>query len=143
MVKEAEKFAAEDTKRKEEAELLNQANTMVYTTEKALKDYGDKVTPADKEAAEKELGVLKASITEKNHDHIKSAMESLQKVSHKLAEEAYKATAAQANSGAGANPQESAEHGPTGTEGQNEGEHAEGGKKDDVIDADFKASSDK
>ncbi len=142
MVKEAEKFASEDTKRKEEAELLNQANTMVYTTEKSLKDYGDKVSAADKEAAEKELGVLKASITEKNHEHIKAAMESLQKVSHKLAEEAYKASAAQSNPGAGAGPEAGA-GGPEGSQGNSQEQGPEGGKKDDVIDADFKASSDK
>jgi molecular chaperone DnaK len=140
MVKEAEKFAAEDTKRKEEAELLNQANTMVYTTEKSLKDYGDKVSAADKEAAEKELALLKTAITEKNHDAIKAAMESLQKASHKLAEEAYKATAAQGAPGAGtqADSQDPAQgQGPTPSEGGQEN------KKEDVIDADFKASTDK
>ncbi len=142
MVKEAEKFAAEDSKRREEAELLNQANTMVYSTEKALKDYGDKVTAADKEAAEKELTVLKAAVAEKNQEKIKAAMESLQKASHKLAEEAYKATAAQQQAGAGAGPDAGAQ-GPAGGQGSAEGDQPQGGKKDDVIDADFKASSDK
>ncbi len=141
MVKEAEKFAAEDTKRKEEAELLNQANTMVYTTEKSLKDYGDKVSAADKEAAEKELALLKTAITEKNHDAIKAAMESLQKASHKLAEEAYKATAAQGQPGAGAQGEQP--QGPEQPQGGPAGGESQGGKKDDVIDADFKASSDK
>ena len=95
MVKEAEKFAEEDKKRREEAELLNQANTLLYSTEKSLKDYGDKVSATEKEAVEKELTLLRDAIKDKNHDKIKTAMESLQKVSHKLAEEMYKATAAQ------------------------------------------------
>ena len=101
MVKEAEKFAEEDKKRKEEAELLNQANTLLYSTEKSLKDYGDKVPAAEKESIEKELTGLRDAIKDKNHDKIKSSMESVQKVSHKLAEEMYKATAAQGQAGAG------------------------------------------
>ncbi|MDO8675045.1 MAG: molecular chaperone DnaK [Candidatus Omnitrophota bacterium] len=134
MVKEAEKFAEEDRKRREEAELLNQANTLVYATEKALKDYGDKVTSADKESAEKALNALKDAVKDKNPDRIKSATEELQKASHKLAEEAYKATAAQQG---GAQPS----GGPQGDSG---GEEPRSDKpKDDVIDADFKASPDK
>ena len=53
MVKEAEKFAEEDKKRREEAELFNQANTMVYSTEKSLKDYGDKVSALKKRRLKK------------------------------------------------------------------------------------------
>ena len=73
MVKEAEKFAEEDKKRREEAELLNQANTLLYSTEKSLKDYGDKVSATEKEAVEKELTGLKDAIKDKNHDKIKSS----------------------------------------------------------------------
>ena len=135
MVKEAEKFADEDKKRREEAELLNQANTLVYATEKALKDYGDKVSSADKEITEKALTALKDSVKDKNHDRIRSATEELQKASHKLAEEAYKATAAQQQGGA----QPSG-----GTQGDSGGEEPRSDKgKDDVIDADFKTSPDK
>lgn len=139
MVKEAEKFAEEDKKRREEAELLNQANTLLYSTEKSLKDYGDKVSAAEKEAVEKELAGLKDAIKDKNHDKIKSSMEALQKVSHKLAEEMYKASAAsaQAQPETGAQEPHQAEQGTS-----NEEPKAEKGK-DDVIDADFKASSDK
>jgi len=140
MVKEAEKFAEEDKKRREEAELLNQANTMLYSTEKSLKDYGDKVSATEKEAVEKELTSLRDAIKDKNHDKIKSAMESLQKVSHKLAEEMYKATAAQGQAGAGAQ----AEQPGASEQGGGAAEEPKQEKgKDDVIDADFKASSDK
>ncbi|MCC6758494.1 MAG: molecular chaperone DnaK, partial [Candidatus Omnitrophica bacterium] len=95
MIKDAETFAEADKKQKEEIELINQANTLVYSTEKSIKDYGDKVSATDKESIEKELGVLKEAVKEKDQAKIKSGMESLQKVSHKLAEEVYKATASQ------------------------------------------------
>jgi molecular chaperone DnaK len=140
MVKEAEKFAEEDKKRREEAELLNQANTLLYSTEKSLKDYGDKVSAAEKEAVEKELTGLRDAIKDKNLDKIKSSMESLQKVSHKLAEEMYKAAAAEKQAG-GANPQGEQPNPEQPQEGSAEPKAEKG--KDDVIDADFKASSDK
>ena len=54
MIKDAEKFAETDKKQREEIELINQANTIVYSTEKSLKDYGDKVVATDKESIEKE-----------------------------------------------------------------------------------------
>ncbi len=144
MVKEAEKFADEDKKRREEAELLNQANTLLYSTEKALKDYGDKVTATDKENVEKELVLLREAINGKSADKIKTATEAVQKVSHKLAEEMYKATSAQASSDAGTAGAGS--QGSGAAEGSDQGNQSAGAGekgKDDVIDADFKASSDK
>ncbi len=137
MVKEAEKFAQEDQKRREEAELLNQANTLVYSTEKSLKDFGDKVSADEKAAVEKELAALKEAVTAKDQDKIKAGMESLQKVSHKLAEEMYKASSAQAGA-ANAGPEQGA---PNPEQATTTDSAAKG--KEDVIDADFKASSDK
>ncbi len=135
MVKDAEQYAEEDKKRKEEAELLNQANTIVYATEKSLKDYGDKVSASDKENIEKELKALKEAVGKKDASAIKAGMESLQKASHKLAEEVYKATAAQqAAQGQGANPQPEG-----GTSGGAEKKSDKTDSKDDVIDADFKS----
>jgi molecular chaperone DnaK len=139
MVKEAEKYAEEDKKRREEAELLNGANALLYSTEKSLKDYGDKVSAADKEAVEKELTVLRDAIKEKNRDKITSSMENLQKVSHKLAEEMYKATAAQGQAQAG---EQAEQPNPEQADSGSAEPKPEKGK-DDVIDADFKASSDK
>jgi molecular chaperone DnaK len=136
MVKEAEKFAEEDKKRRDEAEMLNQANTLLYSTEKSLKDYGDKVPAADKENIEKELATLKQAIETKNAETIKTAMEAVQKVSHKLAEEMYKATQAQGAPGADAGA------GPDAGQGSADAGQSSGGEskpKDDVIDADFKA----
>jgi molecular chaperone DnaK len=90
MVQEAEKFAAQDAKKKEEVEIINHADSLIYTTEKSLRDYGDKV--GQKERADIEAGIndLKQAIKDKNIDRIKSKMEGLTKTSHKLAEEIYK-----------------------------------------------------
>ncbi|MBU2258380.1 MAG: molecular chaperone DnaK, partial [Candidatus Omnitrophica bacterium] len=109
MVKEAEKFAAEDTKRKEEVEAINQADTLVYATEKSLKDYGDKVSQAERADIEAKVNDLKTAIKDKNVDRIKKGMEDLTKATHKLAEEIYKQAAAkqqsQAKGGAGSGPE--------------------------------------
>ena len=142
MVKEAEKFADEDKRKKEEAELLNQANSLLYSTEKSLKDFGDKVPAKDKEAIEKELNALRESIKAKDAAKIKQDMESLQKVAHKLAEEVYKATAsAQQQQEAGAGAQAGGNEGSQ--EGGAQGGSKEKGGKDDIIDADFKAEDQK
>ena len=140
MVKEAEKYAEEDKKQKEKVELLNQANAMVYSTEKSVKDYGDKVSAGDKKNIEKELDGLKEAIKAGDEGKIKKGMESLQKVSHKLAEEVYKATASQQTAGgadAGAQRANAREGGPGGQHGG--GHTATDTDKEDIIDADFKA----
>jgi molecular chaperone DnaK len=141
MVKEAEKFADEDKRKKEEVETINQANSVVYQTEKALKDYGDKVTADEKSNVEKELTVLKDAIKDKNVAKIQSAVEAVQKASHKIAEEMYKASAAQqggAAAGAGAGAQEPRDDHQSGEPEQQAGQ----GGPDDVIDADFKVKKD-
>jgi molecular chaperone DnaK len=141
MVKEAEKFAEEDKRKKEEVEAVNQANVIVYQTEKALKDYGDKVSASDKENVERELNSLKTAIKDKNLAAIKNTSESLQKVSHKLAEEMYKATAAQQGAGAGAGADAGGASQQAG--GESQPSQPTGDGKDDVIDADFKVKDDK
>jgi len=149
MVKDAEKFAEEDKKRKESIETKNQADTLVYTTEKALSDYGDKVSDDEKKNIEAKLNDLKEKLKADNIDEIKKAMEELTKVSHKLAEEIYKQQAAQQQQGAGPqgpgagpqagpegpNPQAGPGPSATGTQQQD--------KKDDVVDAEYKVDDDK
>ena len=142
LVKDAEKYAEEDKKKKEEVEVVNEANAFVYSTEKSIKDYGDKVSVEDKANIEKELEALKESIKSKDLSKIKKSMESLQKVSHKLAEEVYKATASQQAAGAGAaagNAQQ--QSASEGEQGQKDSPKSDA--KEDVIDADFKAEDDK
>lgn len=141
MVKEAEKYAEEDKKRKEEVEMINQANSLQYSVEKSLADYGDKISATDKANIEKELEVLKEAIKTKDAAKIKSAMETLEKASHKLAEEVYKASASQQAQSANPEGQAGAQA-ETETEAQAgaKGQSSSKGKDDDVIDADFKAS---
>jgi len=138
-VKDAEKFATEDEKRKEEVEITNQADTLAYATEKALKDYGEKVSQTERADIEARLNELRQAMKDKNVDSIKKKMEELSKVSHKLAEEIYKKTQAKGQPGQG-------EQGPSGggaqsqeEEPQPEREGAGTKKDDDVIDADFTA----
>lgn len=140
MVKEAEKYAEEDKKRKESAEVHNQASSVVYATEKALADYGDKVSAAEKEAIQKEIDALKKAIENKDNDKIKTAMDAVQKASHKLAEEVYKATASQqagaagAAGGPGVGPEGAGAQPDSGPQGDKSNKGDDG-----VIDADFKA----
>ena len=134
MVRQAEQFAADDSKKKEEVEAVNQADTLAYSVEKSLKDYGDKVSQAERADIEAKLNDLKSAIKEKNVDRIKKGMEELTKASHKLAEEVYKQAAGkQQGDGpqAGPGPADSPNgQGPTGA--------ASGKKDDDVIDAEFR-----
>ncbi len=90
MVSEAEKFAAADAKRKEEIEATNQADALVYATEKSLKDYGDKVSQTEHAEIETKINDLKTAIKDKNVVRIKKAIEELNTASHKLAEEIYR-----------------------------------------------------
>ncbi len=122
MVKDAEANAAEDKKRRELVEAKNQGESLVHSTEKSLKDYGDKVSAADKAAIETALEALKAALAEDNAEMITSRTTDVMQASMKLGEAMYAASQAE---------------GAT-----DEGEPAAEAKKDDVIDADFKDVSD-
>jgi len=138
MVKDAEKFASDDAKKREEIETVNQADNLIYATEKSLKDYGDKVNQTERADIEAKANDLKSAIKDKNIDRIKKGMDELTKVSHKLAEEIYKQAAAKqkAQGGqAGGGEQTSAED----QEGKSAaGGSASGGKEEDIIDAEYK-----
>ena len=142
MIKDAEQYAEEDKRKREEVELVNHANTLVYATEKSLKDYGDKVSAEDRAAIEREMNSLKEAIKNKNQAQIRQGMDSLQKAGHKLAEEVYKSTASQQAAGSGA---DAAQEGGASSQGSAEQKQKQssGGKEDEVIDADFKASDEK
>jgi molecular chaperone DnaK len=135
MVKDAEKFATEDARKKEEVEVINQADALAYSTEKALKDYGDKVSQAERGDIEAKLTDLRTSIKDKNIDKIKKGMDELSKASHKLAEEVYKQASAKQQAG-GAGAQAGAQS--AGPEQPQEEPQSEAKPKDDIIDADFK-----
>ncbi|HEV7257602.1 MAG TPA: molecular chaperone DnaK [Bosea sp. (in: a-proteobacteria)] len=123
MVKDAEANAAEDKKRRELVEAKNQGESLVHSTEKSLKDYGDKVSAADKTAIETALDALKAALAEDNAETITSRTTDVMQASMKLGEAMYAASQAEATA--------------------EDGEPAADAKKeDDVIDADFKDVSD-
>ncbi len=135
MVKEAEKFAADDTKKKEEIEMINQADTLAYSTEKSLKDFGDKVSSGERADIESRLNDLKTAVKDKNTARIKTAMEDLTKASHKLAEEIYKQAAAKQKG----EKQQAAgsEEGP-GQYGHEEPKAEQQKKDEEIIDAEYK-----
>ncbi|MGE5308861.1 MAG: molecular chaperone DnaK [Deltaproteobacteria bacterium] len=133
MVKEAEKFAAADTKRKEEVEVINQADTLAYATEKSLKEYGEKVSQQERADIEAKLADLRTAIKDRAVDRIKKSMDELTKASHKLAEEVYKQSAArQQGAQAGAQSQAGAGAGPQTGAGE------EKPKESEVVDAEYK-----
>ncbi len=136
MIKEAEQFAEQDRKRKEEAELRNQADQLVYTTERALREVGDKIDAQEKAKIEGHLLELKNAIKEGKIEEIKQKMDTLIQASHKLAEEMYKK--AQAEGGAAQSGSDNTVNSETGTSGQTGSSSSNSGGGDDVIDAEFK-----
>ena len=112
MVKEAEMHAEEDKKEREKIDARNNADSLVYSTEKSLKEYGDKISESDKSAVEAALADLKKVVADQNSsaEELKSKTEALQNASYKLAEAMYKNANPQGNPGAGT-------QGPSGNAG--------------------------
>jgi molecular chaperone DnaK len=125
-VREAKEHEAEDKARRDEIEVRNRADTLAYATEKSLKDLGDKVPAGTKSEIEARLKAVKDALAGTDVEAVKTATDALMQASHKMAEEAYKAAGGAA--GAGPTP---------GGEQPGEGGAAPGGKKDDVVDAEF------
>ncbi len=101
-VKQAEQFSDEDKKTREKIEAKNEADSILYATEKALKEHGDKVSQDERMAVERGLGDLREALKGEDLDKIKTAKDELVKVSHKLAEAIYKEASAKAQAGAAA-----------------------------------------
>lgn len=101
MMKEAEANKEADEKRKEEAEVRNEADSLIFQTEKAIKDLGDKVDSSDKEKAEEKIKDLKEALAGDDIDAIKTAKDALQESAMALATKVYEeaAKANQANAG--------------------------------------------
>ena len=105
MVKEAELHAEEDKKERERAEVRNEADSMIYATEKNIKDLGDKVSPEDKSKCDEAVADLRKALEGGNIEDIKTKTEALKQASYKIAEEIYKQQAAAGQpSGQGAGP---------------------------------------
>ena len=130
-VKEGEMHAEEDKKKRELIELRNQADTLVYSTEKTMRDMGDKIDAKTRQDIEDQIQKVKQVMDAEDREAIQREMDQLMQISHKVAEEAYKRAASQQaeEQGAGAGAQQSAG-------GQRKGD-------DDVVDADFEEVKDK
>ena len=120
MVKDAEAHAAEDKKRRELVDSRNQGEAMIHSAEKSLKEFGEKVSEADKSAIEAAVAALRTELASEDAEAIKAKTNELVQASMKLGEAMYKAQQAEGAA-------------PGGDAGA--GQQA---KKDDVIDADFK-----
>jgi molecular chaperone DnaK len=127
MVKDAEQHASEDKKRRELVEAKNQGEALIHATEKSVKEYGDKVPEADKQAIETAIDALRQALGGEDVETIKARSTDLMQASMKLGEAMYQAAQA-ATAGGDQDP--------------GEGGEAGGAKKDDVIDADFQEVDD-
>src|SRR6266513_402453 len=129
MVKDAETHAAEDATRKQEIEVRNQTDSLVYSTERTLTEHGAKLTEADRKAIEEALAAAREALKSEDVERMKRAQETLTRASHKLAEVMYREAQGQTQQPAG---------GP-GADGR-----ATSGPKDgEVVDADFEDLGDK
>ena len=113
MVKEAEANAENDKKERERVEVRNEADSMIYQTEKTLKEMGDKVNAADKQRIEDAVATLKKAVEGGDTADIKSKTEALQQAAYKIAEEMYKQQGAQAGAAGAGAAGGAAESGPT------------------------------
>jgi molecular chaperone DnaK len=127
MVKEAERHATEDSKRKEEVEIRNQADSMVYQAEKTIKDFKDKADPAAVEKLQKAVDELKEAVKGGAVETIKAKLESINGPLYELTAAMYQKTG----------PEQPGAGGPES--GQADGAEP----KDDVVDADFEVKEDK
>ncbi|TWT44163.1 Chaperone protein DnaK [Phycisphaerae bacterium RAS1] len=162
MVKDAEAHAAEDEKKRKGVDARNRGDQMVYTTEKTLKEYGDKVDAATRTEIEQAINRLKDVLKGEDADVIEKAMENLQTASFKLGEAMYKQQQAAAGGpggpgagpgGFGGGPGDFGPGGPGGPGGfggasgggGSDGHGGTGSKskpgKDDVIDAEYEVKS--
>lgn len=123
-IKDAERYAEEDKKRKEAVEARNNADSLVYATEKTLKELGDKLSQADKDAIQAEIDAVKKALEGNDVDTIKSATEKLSQVSQEVFGKIYQQQAQQQQAGGGQQNQSS------------------GYKDDNVVDADYEVVDD-
>ncbi len=89
MVREAQDHAAEDQAARKRVETMNEADSLVYSTEKSLSEHGDKLSPEERSAIENALGELKSAVERDDVDAVERAGEKLKQQSHKLAEHLY------------------------------------------------------
>ncbi len=135
-VKEAEKFAADDKKKKEEIEIRNNADSMVYQSEKTLKDLGDKLSSEDKSKIEADINNVKEALKGTDFDRIKTASETLTQAFYDISSKIY-----QQNPGAQGGPNPGDFGGGEGFGGGADAGQGQAGQ-DNVYDADYKVVDD-
>ena len=131
-VKEAEQFANEDKKRKDEVETRNHADTLVYETEKTMKELGEKIAESDKSRINAEVENVKSALNGSDSEAIKAATEKLTEVSYEVFGKIYQQQAQQNGGAAGFDPNA----GAAGS-GNNGGSNSSNGNDDGVVDADY------
>ena len=127
MVKDAEAHAEEDQKRREEAEIRNNADSLLYQTEKVLREQGDKVSAEEKEAVEQPLADLKKALEGNDSEAIKSATDTLMSASQEFSQKLYEAAAKDAGA-AGTSASGQSTDAPSGAGGVDD---------DDIVDAEI------
>ena len=138
MVKEAEEHAEEDKKEREKVEVQNEADTLVYSTEKSLKDYGDKISDEDKQSIQSALDELKQVKDGDDLDDIRQKMDQVKQASHKLAEEMYKNAGGEQQGGA----EGAGAAGAAGADQGAEQSQQSGSADENVEDADYEVVDD-
>ncbi|HEY6466668.1 MAG TPA: Hsp70 family protein, partial [Candidatus Acidoferrales bacterium] len=131
LAKEAEAHASEDKQRVAEVDARNRLDSMVYQTEKLLKENREKLSDADAKAAEEAVAEGRSALSEGKLDRLNAALEGLTKASHRIAETLYKSQQAAGASAAAGNPGPSGGAGAPGAGGQ------QPGGQGDVVDAEF------
>ena len=132
MVKQAEQFAEADKKKREEIELLNQAETATYTVKKSLDELGDKVSNEERAKVEAAISDLDAARNAKDIEQIKQKMDALYKAMEPISQKLYQQEQAQQQAG-----------GPgAGPGAQQQSQESQGGKDGDFVDADYKIVDD-
>jgi molecular chaperone DnaK len=121
MIREAELYAEEDRRKREEAELRNQADNLIYTVEKTLRESGDRLSGSTRSRVESALNALKESLKGTDIADIRRKMDDLQSASHVMAQELY---------------QKAAQGGSSG--GYSSGSSTAGSTQDNVVDADYR-----
>lgn len=116
MVEESEKHAEEDRKKREEAEIRNNADNLAYSVEKSLKEVGDKLAASDKEEIEKAIKEVQEALKGSDTEKIKTSTEHLLQVSQKIAQVVYQTQAAQQEQAAGGGAEGGASEPATGGE---------------------------
>ena len=129
-VKEAEQFANEDKKRKDEVETRNHADTLVYETEKTMKELGDKIAEGDKSRINAEVENVKSALNGSDSEAIKAATEKLTEVSYEVFGKIYQQQAQQNGGAAGFDPN-------AGAAGSGNNGGSSNGSDDGVVDADY------